>query len=149
MSQNITSKLIEMAEEGAINWQGIARECLARMSEDDVADMVREMEWDDSWEDDEEEEEEVEDEEEDEEEEEDEDDEKEDDNTRVLHVKLRNGREFHIWITKYEFDHIDNVEDFKTYVMRFVCYRLKLATTIEMEGFTIINETALCEWLGF
>lgn len=47
MPRKYTNRLIERAEEGAINWQGIARECLARMSEDEVKDMVREMEWND------------------------------------------------------------------------------------------------------
>lgn len=54
MPRKYTNQLIERAEEGAVNWQGIARECLARMSEDQVKDMVREMEWDDCEEDDEE-----------------------------------------------------------------------------------------------
>lgn len=136
MPRNITSKLIEMAEEGAINWQGIARECLTRMSEDEVADMVREMEWDDCWE-------------EDEEEDEDEEDDEGNDKDKVAHVKLRNGREFHLWIPKYEFDSGGDVDNLKTYIMHVICDLLKQATTIEMEGFTIINETALCEWLGF
>ena len=47
MPRKYTNRLIERAEEGAVNWQGIARECLARMSEDEVKDMVREMEWND------------------------------------------------------------------------------------------------------
>lgn len=136
MPRNITSKLIEMAEEGAVNWQGIARECLARMSEDDVADMVREMEWDDCWEDNEEENE-------------DEEDDEGNDKAKVAHVKLKNGREFHIWITKYEFGPVDDVVNLRNYIVHIICGRLKHATPIEMEDFTIINETALCEWLGF
>ena len=47
MPRKYTNRLIELAEEGAVNWQGIARECLARMSEDAVKDMVIEMEWND------------------------------------------------------------------------------------------------------
>lgn len=47
MPRKYTNRLIERAEEGVVNWQGIARECLARMSEDEVKDMVREMEWND------------------------------------------------------------------------------------------------------
>jgi hypothetical protein len=35
-----TNKLIELAEEGAISWESIARECLAYMSESDVSDMT-------------------------------------------------------------------------------------------------------------
>lgn len=40
-----TNKLIEMAEAGAISWEGIARECLERMSDDDVGEMAEEMDW--------------------------------------------------------------------------------------------------------
>ena len=53
MPRKYTNLLIGLAEEGAVNWQGIARECLARMSEDAVKDMVIEMEWNDCDEDDE------------------------------------------------------------------------------------------------
>jgi hypothetical protein len=35
-----TCKLIELAEEGALSWESIARECLVNMSEDDVSDMT-------------------------------------------------------------------------------------------------------------
>ena len=58
MPREYTNKLIESAEEGAVNWQGIARECLQRMSEDEVKDMVIEMEWNDCWDDSEEDDEE-------------------------------------------------------------------------------------------
>lgn len=37
--RKITNKIIEFAEEGVLSWETIARECLAEMSEDDVADM--------------------------------------------------------------------------------------------------------------
>lgn len=47
MPRKYTNRLIELAEEGAVNWQGIARECLQRMSEDQVKDMVIDMEWND------------------------------------------------------------------------------------------------------
>ena len=40
-----TNKLIEMAEAGEISWEGIARECLTRMSDDDVGEMAEEMDW--------------------------------------------------------------------------------------------------------
>ena len=40
-----TSQLIDLAEEGALSWEGIARECLNRMSEDDVKEMTIEMGW--------------------------------------------------------------------------------------------------------
>jgi hypothetical protein len=35
-----TNKLIEMAEEGTISWEAIAREALSYMSESDVSDMT-------------------------------------------------------------------------------------------------------------
>ena len=54
MPRKYTNLLIELAEQGAVNWQGIARECLQRMSEDEVKDMVIDMEWNDCEEDDEE-----------------------------------------------------------------------------------------------
>ena len=39
MARECTSKLIEFAENESISWEDIARECLARMPEDDVRDM--------------------------------------------------------------------------------------------------------------
>lgn len=39
MARECTSKLIEFAENESISWEDIARECLARMSEDDVRGM--------------------------------------------------------------------------------------------------------------
>ncbi len=39
MSRVATNKLIELAEEGVIDWQTIAMECLAYMSEAEVRDM--------------------------------------------------------------------------------------------------------------
>lgn len=41
MTREVTTKIIEMAEDGAIGWDDIARAALAYMSEDDVADMAR------------------------------------------------------------------------------------------------------------
>ena len=38
--RKVTSKMIELAEEGVLPWEAIARECLAYMSESDVADMA-------------------------------------------------------------------------------------------------------------
>lgn len=35
-----TNKLIDLAEDNVLDWETIARECLAYMSEDDVADMA-------------------------------------------------------------------------------------------------------------
>ena len=45
MPRTATCKLIELAEGGALSWEGIARECLQRMSEDDVKEMAEEMDW--------------------------------------------------------------------------------------------------------
>ena len=42
---SITAKLIEMAENGVLSWETIARECLQEMSEDDVADMAFSCDW--------------------------------------------------------------------------------------------------------
>ena len=53
MPRKYTNLLIDLAEKGAVNWQGIARECLQRMSEDEVKNMVIEMEWNDCVDDDE------------------------------------------------------------------------------------------------
>ena len=45
MSRICTNELIKLAEEGALSWEGIARECLKRMSEDDVKKMAEDMDW--------------------------------------------------------------------------------------------------------
>ena len=45
MPRKTTTDLIEQAEAGVLNWEGIARECLQRMSEDDVKDMAMDMDW--------------------------------------------------------------------------------------------------------
>lgn len=45
MPREITAKLIDQAEAGVLNWEGIARECLQRMSEDDVREMAEDMDW--------------------------------------------------------------------------------------------------------
>jgi len=54
MPREATCELIDMAENGAISWETIARECLQYMSEDEVRDMVESNDWIDD-EDDEEE----------------------------------------------------------------------------------------------
>ena len=36
-----TIKLLELAKEGVISWESIARSCLCYLSEDEVADMAR------------------------------------------------------------------------------------------------------------
>lgn len=45
MCREATCKVIDLAEDGALSWEAIARECLARMSEDEVADMGHELGW--------------------------------------------------------------------------------------------------------
>lgn len=39
-SRRITRRVIEMAEEGVLLWEQIARDCLNYMSEDEVQDMA-------------------------------------------------------------------------------------------------------------
>ena len=55
MARSATCELIEMAENGMIEWETVARECLQYMSEDEVRDMAESNFWIDS-EDDEEDE---------------------------------------------------------------------------------------------
>lgn len=43
--RSATNKIIELAENGILDWETIARECLQEMSEDDVADMANTCEW--------------------------------------------------------------------------------------------------------
>ena len=40
-SRQATRQVIEMAEEGVLLWEQIARDCMNYMSEDEVADMAR------------------------------------------------------------------------------------------------------------
>ena len=40
MAREATNKLVEMAEEGILDWETIARAALCYMSEDEVADMA-------------------------------------------------------------------------------------------------------------
>lgn len=53
MAREATCELIDMAENGAISWETIARECLQRMSEDDVRDMAESNDWIDAGDDEE------------------------------------------------------------------------------------------------
>lgn len=48
-----TNKIINLAVDGVLSWETIARECLSYMSEDDVDDMATSNEWVDSEEDEE------------------------------------------------------------------------------------------------
>ena len=45
MARSATCELIEMAENGMISWDTIARECLQYMSEDEVRDMAESNDW--------------------------------------------------------------------------------------------------------
>ena len=38
-------KVIELAENGVLSWETVARECLQYMSEDEVADMANSCDW--------------------------------------------------------------------------------------------------------
>ena len=51
MPRKYTNKLIERAEYDCISWETIARECLMRMSEGQVADMCNDCDWicEDEW----------------------------------------------------------------------------------------------------
>lgn len=129
MSCEATCKIIDLAEDGALSWEAIARECLARMSEDEAADMGHELGWLDNDEevDDEEEVEDV-------------------DLQRQAHVKLVDGREFAFWVYHEIFDAGDDVENLRTYIADCL---LKLQINAKaIDGFEIVNKDSLCEWLG-
>ena len=126
-----TCKVIALAEDGVLNWESIARECLSRMSEDEVAGMSYECGWLDDGK-----EEEVEDDEED-----------SGDLRRQAHVKLADGREFGLWVPHEIFDAGDDVENLRTYIADCL---MKLQIDAEaIFGFEIVNEGSLCKWLGF
>ena len=123
MCREATCKIIDLAKYGALSLEAIARQCLARMSEDEVADMGHELGWLDG---------------------EDEDDEDDVDLQRQAHVKLTDGREFAFWVYHEIFDAGDDVENLRTYIADCL---LKLNIDAKV-GFKIVNEDSLCEWLG-
>lgn len=45
MIRNASCKVIDLAEDSTLSWENLARECLARMSEDEIADMAHECGW--------------------------------------------------------------------------------------------------------
>ena len=45
MPREFTTKLIHNAENHLVSWESIARECLERMSEDEVEEMALDLEW--------------------------------------------------------------------------------------------------------
>lgn len=126
-----TCKIIDLAEDGALSWEAIARECLARMSEDEVTDMGHELGWLDD----------------DKEVEDDEEDEEAIDLQRQAHVKLADGREFAFWVYHEIFDAGDDVENLRTYIADCL---LKIQVDAKaIVDFEIVNEDSLCKWLGF
>lgn len=40
-SRQATRRVLELAEDGVIDWESLARDCMNYMSEDEVADMAR------------------------------------------------------------------------------------------------------------
>lgn len=47
MPKNSRDKIIGFIEDGLLDWETVCRECLQRMSTDDIDDMIRECDWDD------------------------------------------------------------------------------------------------------
>lgn len=45
--ENARNKIIGFIEDGLLDWEMVCRECLQRMSCDDIDDMIRECDWDD------------------------------------------------------------------------------------------------------
>lgn len=131
MEREATCKVLDLAEYGSLSWEAIARECLERMSEDDVADMAHELDWFND------------DEDEDEGDDEDEDD---FDLQRQAHVKLADGRELLLWVLRDKFNAGDNVESLRKYIVYCLLSLQKDPKSIA--GFKILNEDALCKWLG-
>ena len=131
MSREATCKIIDLVEDGALSWESLARECLARMSEDEAEDMGHELGWLD-----------------DDEEEEVEDDEEDDgDLQRQAHVKLADSREFGLWVPHEIFDAGDSVENLRTYIAD--CLLKMQIDAKAIVDFEIVNEDSLCKWLGF
>lgn len=42
---NARDKVVDMVENGLLDWETVARECLERMSTDDCQDMIDECDW--------------------------------------------------------------------------------------------------------
>lgn len=126
--RTVTNKVIELAENGILTWETIARECLQNMSEDDVADMASTCEWLD-----------------DEEDEEDEND----DFVGKAHVKvISNGKEFLLDIDECTFNDTLTIEHLRLYIYK-VLIDHGFADKDELEdGIEIINKQSLCKRLG-
>lgn len=44
-SRPVTSELLDLAEQGVIDWESLARDCLGWMSEADVAEMAQRLDY--------------------------------------------------------------------------------------------------------
>ena len=44
---NARAKIIGFIEDGLLDWEMVCRECLERMSTDEIQDMIDECDWDD------------------------------------------------------------------------------------------------------
>jgi hypothetical protein len=44
-SRPVTSELLDLAEQGVIDWETLARDCLGWMSEHDVAEMAQRLDY--------------------------------------------------------------------------------------------------------
>jgi hypothetical protein len=47
MPKNFKDALVNMIDDGMLDWETVGREMLARMSMDDVEDMIFECDWED------------------------------------------------------------------------------------------------------
>ena len=123
--RSVTNKVIKLAENGILDWETIARECLQNMSEDDVADMASTCEWLD-----------------------DEDDE-DDDFVGKAHVKvISNGKEFLLNIDDYASNGISSVEDLHSCVCKKLANYCFVDEDELKDDIEIINEQSLCKRLG-
>ena len=123
-----TNKVIELAENGILDWETIARECLQNMSEDDVADMASTCNWLDD------------------------DDDENDENDVFIgkaHVKvISNGREFLLDIDDYASNGIATVEDLHSCVRKELVNYYYVSEDELEDGIEIINKHSLCKRLG-
>lgn len=127
--RTVTNKIIKLAENGILDWETIARECLQEMSEDDVADMANTCELlnDDD----------------------DEDEDEDDVFVGKVHVKvISNGKEFLLDIDDYASDGISSIEDLHSCVRKELANYYFVDGNELKDGIEIINEPSLCERLG-
>lgn len=122
--RTVTNKVIELAENGILAWETIARECLQNMSEDDVADMARTCEWLDD------------------------EDDKDDNFVGKAHVKvISNGKEFLLDIDECASIDTLTIEHLRSYVSEALIGRGFIGEDELEDGIEIINEQSLCERL--